>query len=107
MDAIAEGFITSAGGVLLGWVPQWVWIVLGFWPYILGTLGLLLVAIILHKAYQLGGWAGLTVAVGGLGVSIGYFLGRRAPQHTIEDKPVPKKKKRRRPTILGSLLQNE
>lgn len=70
--------------VILGLIPDWVWPVINLWPWIVGTLGVLLVLSVLYRAYTLGGWPAVSVAIGALGVGLGYFLGVRSQK---EERP--------------------
>jgi len=79
--------------VILGLIPDWVWTVINLWPWIVGTLGVLLVLSILYKAYTLGGWPAVSVAIGALGVGLGYFLGVRSQNHSSPATVPPRPKK--------------
>ena len=96
-----EGIVKN---ILLGWVPQEVWGILPYWPWILGAVAVIAVAGGLFRVYQLGGWPALTAAVGALGIALGYYLGRSGvkPEDkvvVIPAKPV-KPFNKRRPTIF-------
>lgn len=53
--------------IAFAWVPDWVWMVLPYWPWIVIVGGGLMV-------YRLAGWQGLVLFAGGLG----FLAGRRS-----------------------------
>ncbi len=80
-------------GTLFGWVPDWLWPILAYWPWL---AGLLVVGLVWHFS----GWPGLIALAG----AAGFLLGRKSvKQEPIEhvtgrdaEPPVPRRK---RPTV--------
>lgn len=81
--------------VLFGWVPEWFWLVLPYWPWvvIIGGAGM---------AYRFAGWPGVAAFAGG----VGFVAGRKSVKQPepIEhvagkdaDPPVRKPKPRKEP----------
>lgn len=54
-----------AHSLFLGWVPDWVWVLAPYWPWIVIIVGL-------GFAYRFAGWPGVVAAAG----AIGYLFGR-------------------------------
>ena len=52
-----------AGNLLFGWVPDWLWMVLSWWPWILGIFAALVVIFVLAKIKELLGWPGVFAAL--------------------------------------------
>lgn len=86
----------DVGGCLhslaFGWVPDWVWPLLPYWPVIvvIGGAGM---------AYRFAGWPGVAAFFGG----VGFVLGRNSaskPEPPAAPTPVAKPKKRK--TLFGS-----
>lgn len=81
------------GSVAFGWVPDWLWPLLPYWPWVvvIGGAGM---------AYRFAGWPGVAAFFGG----VGFIAGRASVKHvTTEEQydapPAPKPKKKR-PTIF-------
>lgn len=79
------------GSTLFGWVPDWAWSLLPYWPWlvVIGGAGM---------AYRFAGWPGVAAFFGG----VGFVLGRRSvkpddPHEQVSGKdaapPVTKPKK--------------
>lgn len=73
-----DGCLSAIGGWWVGLVPDWVWPLLPYWPWMLGAAAL-------GIAYKLGGAPGLAVMAG----AIGFTFGRRSveQQHEHVDGP--------------------
>lgn len=71
--------------IAFGWVPDWAWALLPYWPWIVIVSGA-------GMAYRFGGWLGVTAFFGG----VGFIAGRKS----VEVKPpiVPDEPVRRAPT---------
>ena len=80
-----------AKGVLLGWVPPWVWEAIGWLPWVLWGLGGLLMVVFFYRVYRLGGWPGLSVAIALVAGAGGYIAGRRAGGKRATPQPVQRK----------------
>lgn len=66
------------GECVFGWVPDWVWTVIEWWPWILGGIAALAVLGVLYRIKVTFGWPGLATVLG-LGIFAGgYVLGRRS-----------------------------
>lgn len=95
MSACDIGFGMNIGdclkGLALGWVPEWLWPMLPYWPWlvVIGGVGM---------AYRFAGWPGVAAFFGG----VGFLLGRRSVS-TDEQYPHPDpviQPKKPRPTIF-------
>jgi hypothetical protein len=87
------------GSIAFGWVPDWFWLLLPYWPWVvvIGGAGM---------AYRFAGWPGVAAFVGG----VGFIAGRRSVKRvTTEEQygsrePVGvKPPRKRRPTIFDGL----
>lgn len=89
---------------LLGLVPQFVWDVLPYWPYVFWSAILVATIGIGYRIYRLGGWPALTAAVGAAGVALGWALRGRQPKQTLPhtDDPPPKQKKLKPSIDIGA-----
>jgi hypothetical protein len=79
----------------LGWLPEWVWWLLPYWPWLIVVGGLGLV-------YRLAGWPGVGAFVFGLGFLVGRRSADTEPDLGLPAKdaaPAPTKPKKRK-TIL-------
>lgn len=86
-----------AGSIAFGWVPDWLWPLLPYWPWVvvIGGAGM---------AYRFAGWPGVAAFFGG----VGFVAGRASAKKPVEtddifpdpDQPKPRKK---RPTIFDGL----
>jgi hypothetical protein len=67
-----------AHSLFLGWVPDWVWVLLPYWPWIvvIGGAGM---------AYRFAGWPGVVAFAGGLGFLAGKLSNK--PHEPIEQLP--------------------
>jgi hypothetical protein len=78
----------------LGWLPEWVWWLLPYWPWLIVVGGLGLV-------YRLAGWPGVGAFIFGLG----FLVGRRSvdtePDYETGEPVTPPKPKKRK-TILDT-----
>jgi len=85
---------------------EFIQIVIAYWPYIIGTIGIIFVITIGQYAYKVGGIPALVVAVSAVAGAVGYVMGKRGvPVPGIPQAP-PERPKRRRPTIFnGGLFQ--
>lgn len=86
--------------VLFGWVPDWFWVILPYWPWIvvIGGAGM---------AYRFAGWPGVAAFAGG----VGFIFGRQSvkqpdPIEHVDGKDaeptVRKPKLRKEPTTRKS-----
>jgi hypothetical protein len=82
-----------AGSIAFGWVPDWLWPLLPYWPWlvVIGGAGM---------AYRFAGWPGVAAFFAG----VGFVAGRASvkpvtteEQYDAPPAPAPKKK---RPTIF-------
>jgi hypothetical protein len=73
-----------------------------YWPWVVAAIAIVGATSLLYRAYRVGGWPGLTAAVGALAGLLGYVAGRT---HSKPDKPVPTPQpvKKKRKTILDLL----
>lgn len=80
-------------GILLGWVPDWVWFLLNCWPYIMWSIVGIVSIGLFYKVYRFGGWPALAAALGVSGIGLGFFLGSKK-----RTTPEAEHKKARRPS---------
>lgn len=103
MTACKLGFGMDIGaclhGLAFGWVPDWVWALLPYWPWVvvIGGVGM---------AYRFAGWPGVAAFFGG----VGFIAGRMSVKHVSTDEQyqhpdpkAPKPVRRKRPTIFDGL----
>lgn len=88
-DTIGKDIANGFANVFLGWVPQWLWDVIEWWPWIIGAVGVIVAVGTLYRIYRVGGWPALVAAVGALGVAVGYVLGSRTKDTPEPIKPEP------------------
>lgn len=107
-EELAADFADALKNVFIGWIPDWFWTGLAWWPWIAGALALVVAVGVLYRVYRLGGWPGLAAALGALGLIVGYVFGKRdATPPNITPKATDKKqtpaktkiKSKHRPTL--------
>lgn len=86
-----------ANAILLGWVPEWVWTLMPYWPWLVlvGGAGM---------AYRFAGWPGVAAYFGGVGFVAGRKSVKPVPTDEIFPHPDPKPvARKKRPTIFDGL----
>lgn len=99
--------------LLFGWVPDWLWTLISWWPWILGGIGALVLLAVLYQVKAVFGWPGVVALLTAGAFGAGYFArgaGKEEHEQIPADHPdvvvvrpskpkvaVPKKK---RPTIF-------
>lgn len=85
---------------LLGLIPDWLIAVWAFWPWIAVGAATIIAVSLLYRVYRVGGWPGLSVAMGVLGTAVGYILGYvNRPKPAVQPKEEKKTIKKKRSTI--------
>lgn len=72
-----------AKSTLLGWVPQWFWDFLPYWPWVAYGLIALVVISTLWRVYQIFGVPGVVGVFGAATFILGFVLGKRTAVHVV------------------------
>ena len=97
---------TIVSGLLSNLIPSWVWVAIGWWPYILTTLLVIGALALIRVVFKAAGWPGITAMFSAIALAIGYVLGRgnvhlpTVPEEPV--KPVVKKVTKKRKTIFDN-----
>lgn len=67
-----------AHSLFLGWVPDWVWVLAPYWPWLVVVIGA-------GVAYRFAGWPGVVAFAGAFGYLAGRLAGRKKPIEPIEN----------------------